>query len=82
MFLQDGGESFADFGVLGDFEERFHCDGDVLAIPLVVAVFYDVSEGSECLHEALGSAFVEKRSFWTLIGYFLPEIEELGSLVC
>lgn len=48
-------------------EEGFYGAGDVLAIPLVVAIFDNVGEGSEGLHEALGGALVEEGGLGALV---------------
>lgn len=81
MLFQKRCNGFADFGVFGDFEERFYGRVYMLAIPVIVAINDDVPEGSECLHESLGGAFVKKRGFWAFIGDVLPKIEELLALV-
>jgi hypothetical protein len=55
------------------FQQSGRC-GDVRPIPLVTAVFQDVSVGSERLHQALGGALVEERDFRAFVGDVLPQL--------
>ncbi len=62
-------------------EEGFDGGGDVLTIPVVLAVEGDVGEGTEGLHEALGGAFVEEGGFGAFVGDVFPEVEEFVAFV-